>query len=245
MFSNQTFPVVFPTTNPIIGHNIAPTVVSPQKLLMPAIKKVVTDAALGGTWFTRTPQQIRKSNVNRSTPGEICNAVRVKSTPSPFLIGIVSTYPPCGLSRSQEVAKKRKPTSPGLGRNTQNLDVLIDRKLSDDLDSVSISSKAIGYKLSGRSIHDLYLRFRINFLSCVLQTQATQFMNLGLLTINKLNESSVLGTIPTSIQRSMDGAHWSAPDHVSGEVTAVRVSAVKSNHKYNSKTYFQIWRENK
>ena len=42
----------------------------------------------------------------------------------------------------------------------------------------------------------------------------------------------------------MDGSHWSAPYHVFGEVAAVGMSAAKSNHDYNYKTDFEIWKEN-
>ena len=43
----------------------------------------------------------------------------------------------------------------------------------------------------------------------------------------------------------MDGSQWSAPDHIFGEATAVGISAENSDHDYNYKTEFQIWKENK
>ena len=70
-------------------------------------------------------------------------------------------------------------------------------------------------------------------------------MDLGLLEINKLNESGVLGTTATSIRRPMDGYHWSATDCVFSEATSVRMSAAKSAHDYKYKTDFEIWIENK
>ena len=43
----------------------------------------------------------------------------------------------------------------------------------------------------------------------------------------------------------MDGSQWSAPDHIFGEATAVGISAENSDHDYNYKTEFQIWKEDK
>ena len=69
-------------------------------------------------------------------------------------------------------------------------------------------------------------------------------MDLGLLAINTLNESGVLGTPVTNIRSSPDRYHWTATDHVFREATAVRMSALKLDHDYSYKTYFEIWREN-
>ena len=78
----------------------------------------------------------------------------------------------------------------------------------------------------------------------VVQAQAQKFMDLGLPAINTLNESGVIGTTVTRIQRPTDGSHWSVPDHVFCEATAVGMSASKSDHDCNYKTNFEIWREN-
>ena len=86
-----------------------------------------------------------------------------------------------------------------MGESTQKLDAVVDGKLTDDLDSASIFSEAIGHKISDGSSNDLYLRFRENFAGNVVQNQTPQFMNLGLPAINTLDESSVLGTPSTSI----------------------------------------------
>ena len=69
-------------------------------------------------------------------------------------------------------------------------------------------------------------------------------MDLGLLAINTLNESGVLGTPVTNIRRKPDGYHWTATDHGFGEATAVGMSAVKLDHDYSYKNYFEIWRGN-
>ena len=180
--------------NQRIGQRIAPILVAPQTLLTPATKKVAVDAASGGAWVNRTSQLVSRAGVDKSTPGNICNSVGVKHAPSPFLIGIISTSPPCGINRSLKVENKQQSNSPGLGRNTLKLDAFIGVKLPDSLYYTSIFSKVIGHKLSDSSSDELYLRCRINFSGDAVQNQTPQFMDLGLPTINALDESSVLST---------------------------------------------------
>ena len=155
------------------------------------------------------------------------------------------TSPPYGLVRILQAAKKRQFTSPVLGGNTQKLDAVVDGKLTNDLDYASIFSKFIGHKLSDSSSGGLYLRYRMNFEKYPVQTQAPHFMNMGLSSINKFNESGVLGTPATRIQRSTDRSHWGTPYHVFGEGISFGMSAAKSDHDYNYKTDFEIWRGNK
>ena len=97
------------------------------------------------------------------------------------------------------------------------MDAVVDGKFPDDLYSMSIFRKVIGYKLSGGSRYDLYLRCRMKFVCDDVQTQALQFINLGIPSINTLNEIGILGTPGTKIQSLTDGSHWSALDHVIGE----------------------------
>ena len=125
--------------------------------------------------------------------------------------------------------------------NTQKLDALIDGKLADDLDSAYIFSKVIGHKISDGYRNDLYLRCRVKFAADIVQTQSPPFMDLGIPTINTLDERGVLGTPATRIQRPTDVYHWSASYHVFVEATAVVMSAEKSYHDYNYKTDFDIW----
>ena len=64
---------------------------------------------------------------------------------------------------SLQVANKQKSTYPTLVGNTQKFDAVVDRNLTNDLDSASISSKVIGHKLSHGYIGDFYLCFRMKF----------------------------------------------------------------------------------
>ena len=124
-------------------------------LSMPETKEVVAGTASSGAWIGRIPQQVRRMGVDGSTPGDVCNSVRVKHAPYPVLIGSVTTSPTCGLSGGLQVAKKRKSVSQGLGGNDQKLDDVFDIKLPDYLDSASIFSKVIYHNLSNGSSNDL------------------------------------------------------------------------------------------
>ena len=185
--------------NPRIDQRIAPMVLAPQTLLMLVTKEVIADAASGGVWVNRTPRRVSRTGVNGSTPGKICNDVSIVEPPSPFLIIIVATSPHFFLNGSLHVFNKPQSTSPGLGRNNQNFDNVVDRKLPDDLNSASIFSQVIGFKLSDGSSSDLYLRCRMNFAGGVLQTQTPQFMDLGFSATNALGESIFLSTPDTRI----------------------------------------------
>ena len=142
-------------TNPKIGDMIAPIGGVYQTLSMPTTKEVVAYAASVGAWVNRTLRKLIRTGVDRSTPGNVCNAISVKHAPSPVPIGIISTSPPCGLSRRLQVAKKWKSTPPGLGRNTPKLDAVVDGNLSDDLDHLSIFRKLINHKLSNGSSDEI------------------------------------------------------------------------------------------
>ena len=138
-----------------MNSRIVPSVSVPQTVLISDMKEVVADPACCGAWVNRTPKQAISTGVGKSTPCNVCNHVSIKQAPSPFPVGMVSIYPPCGLSWILQVDKKRQYTSPGLGGKTQKLDAVIDGNFPDDLNSVSIFSKLIGHKLSDGSSGEL------------------------------------------------------------------------------------------
>ena len=96
----RTLPVVVPKKNSRIDHSIAPVVVAPQTVLTPEMKEVVVDTVCGSAWVNRNPQRLIRTGVNGSTLANVFNAVRFEHSTSPFLIGIVATFPHCGLSGS-------------------------------------------------------------------------------------------------------------------------------------------------
>ena len=68
--------------NPRMVNKIALIGGDSKKLLVPATKEVAVDAASGGVWVNRTPQQVIWMEVDGSTPGEIGHAVRSKPAPT-------------------------------------------------------------------------------------------------------------------------------------------------------------------
>ena len=199
LLGNRTLSVVVPTMNLMIDDRIVTIVGASKTLLTPATKEVVADAASGGVWVNRNPRKVSQTGVDGITPCDTGHAVRSNPDPSPVLIVSGTTFPPCGLSWSLQVVKKRKSTSSAVIRNAQTSDAVVDSNLLDDQDSASIFSKVIGHKLSNGSSDDLYLRCRMNFARNVFQTEAPKFVDLGLPTINTLNESGVFGTLFTKI----------------------------------------------
>ena len=82
---------------------------------------------------------------------------------------MIGTAQPYGINVGQEVGKKRQSTSPGLVRQSQKLDAVVDGKFPFDLDSMYIFSKVIGDKISNGSSRDLYTRCRQNFAAETIQ----------------------------------------------------------------------------
>ena len=224
--------------NPGIDLKIAAIRLTPQTLLTPETKEIITDAASGGNWISRTLRQVSRTGIDRSTPGENGNDIGIIEPPSPVLIGIIGTAPPCDLNVRQEVGDKWQSTSPGLVRQSQELDTIVDGKLPDNINLMSIFRKVIIDKLSRGSSRYLYKRCRTNFAADPVQIQTPQLVDLGISTINALDEVSGISTPATRTQRPTDGAHWSVTNHIFGETAEVGVSEAKSVYDYNYKNEF-------
>ena len=190
-------------------------------LLKPATKEIFAYAALGGTRTSRTPRWVSRTSVNGSTPGTIGNAIGIIETSSPALIGIIGTDPPCGLNLRQKVGNIQKFTSPGLVRQSQNLDAVVYGKFSDNCDSTPIFRKLINDKLFYSSSRDLYTICRMNFTEDTTQIQTPQLVDLGLSTINDLDEDSGISTPAIIIRRPTNGSHRSALNNMFDKTTAV------------------------
>ena len=153
--SYRTIPVLPLEMNPGIEQGITAIKLTPQTLLMPAIKHILADAASGGVWIFRTTQRVSTNRVDRSTLGDIGNDIGIIEAHPPVMIGSIGTAPPCGLNLIQDVGDIWQSTSPGLVIQSQKLDAIIDGKLSNNQYSTSILSKLIGDKLSDGSSWDL------------------------------------------------------------------------------------------
>ena len=153
---------------------------------------------------------------------------------------MIGTTPPCVLNLIHEVGNKQQSNYPGLVRQSQKLDAVIDVNFTDNTNLTSIFSKVIGEKSSNGSIWYLYTRCRMNLAEDPVHTQTPQFIDLGLSKTNTLDEERGISTPDTRIRRTTDVSHCSAPNHIFGETTVVGVSESKSDYDYKYKTEFQI-----
>ena len=206
------------------------------------MKEIFADAALGGMWTARNPWQVSRTGINGITPGSIDNYIGIVEMSSPDLIVVIGVAPPCGLNLSQEVGNKQQSTSPSLVRQYQKLDAAVDKHFSDNCNLTSIFSKVISEKNSDGSRQDIYTHCRMDLTEDPVQTQTPQFVDLGLPTINSLDEGSGISTPPNIIRRPMDGSHWSTPNNTFGETKSIGLIEAKFDYEYNYKTYFQIWK---
>ena len=85
-------------------------------------------------------------------------------------------------------------------------------------------------------------RCRRNLTVYPVQIQTPPFVDFGLSAINALDEGSGLITPATRIQRPINGAHWSVPNHIFGENIAVGVIEAEYYYDYNYKTELQVWK---
>ena len=76
----------------------------------------------------------------------------------------------------------------------------------------------------------------MEFPSNAVGTEAPNFVNLGILAVNTLDEFNTFGTPATRVRSPTTGPHWSAPDHVFVKVTVVGMSGTKSELDYSYKT---------
>ena len=213
-------------------------------LMTPTTKEVIADVACGSARVNWTHIHVIGTGRDSTTPYDTCIAIRSTWDNFPVLIVSPTEYPSCGISGILQVGKKQQSTSPEKICNAQKLDTAIDRKLPDDQDAASILSKVISCELSHHYSDNLYWCCRMNFSSNVVQTEALQFVNLRILAVNASNEFGILGTSTSNIRRPTDVSNWSAPDHVSGEATAVGIIVAGSDQNYSYNTAFEIWREN-
>ena len=133
-----------------------------------------------------------------------------------------------GTSGSLDVINKQQSTSPSVIRNAQNFDSSVDGNLADDRDSTSLFRKVLDRELPESISAYIYLRFRMDFTSNSIRSEALNFVNLGLPVVNASYEFNTFGTPASRVRRPTYGPHWSAPDHIFEEATAVGMSRTRS-----------------
>ena len=115
---------------------------------------------------------------------------------------------------SQEILSKHGST--GKIGDTQKFNTSIDENLAENGDSTPILSNVIRLEMSHNSSANIYLRYRVDFTSNAVGTEAQYFIHLGLLTVNASDELRPLGTPAARVRRTMDGSNWYTPGHVFG-----------------------------
>ena len=118
-----------------------------------------------------------------------------------------------GHSGSLNVLNKHQYTYPSVSRNTQKFDASVYGNLADDRDYTSIFRKVLGLELSGSFSANIYLRCRVDFTSNSVETEAPNFVHLGLPAVNALDEFNTFGTTDTRVIMPTDGSHWYVPGH--------------------------------
>ena len=100
------------------------------------------------------------------------------------MIGCTGVPPTRGHSGSLQVFNKLQSTVSDKIGDIQKLDTSVDTKLANDGYYMPICSKEIGSELSHNSSGNLYSRFRVDFASNSVRTEAPHFVDLELLVVN-------------------------------------------------------------
>ena len=128
-----------------------------------------------------------------------------------------TTAPPCGLNASPKIEDIWQPATPDLIKSNK-LDNSIDGKFPDNLVVPPILTDVTCEKISDSSIQDIYKRCWMTLMEDPVNIPASQFVDLGLYTIDALDKSASLWTTSTRVGRPTDVVHWSATDHIFGKL---------------------------
>ena len=140
---------------------------------------------------------------------------------------------------SQEIFSKHGPTGYVEIVDTKKFETSIDKNLYENGDSMPNFSRVIRRERSQNPSSDIYLLYRVDFMGNAVGTEPPDLMHLGLMAVNASDELSPFCTPDTRSRQPADGYHWSAPVHVSGEVTAVGMRRTRSEQNYSYKTDFE------
>ena len=151
-----------------------------------------------------------------------------------------TTAPPYGLNVIPEIGNIRQSATPDL-RDSDKLDTSIDGNFTNNLVAPPIVTDVISDKLFNSSRQDLYARVGMNLEEYPVNPVTSQFVYLGLSTVDALDKEASLLTPATRVGISTDFSHQRAPDHIFGTTTAAG-GAVNAKLYYNYKTGFGIWK---
>ena len=206
-------------------------------------KEIVTDAARSGARIFKdamvvnckdTYRTIQRDGNNSGMPPILTTQVQIGAGTSVYLtrMGSQDIDSPSGSIGPQEV------------RDAQPLDTSIIGIYAEHMEPAPTWSKATVRKFSDKSSSDVYSRCWMKLMHDAVLTESPNFINLGLSYVHTLDELiSVFITI-TRIVRLTDGPNWLPTGHIIGEVTADRVSRMRSEQNYSAKTDFETRGQN-
>ena len=219
-------PVLDPLMELRIGTNNQPVLTisigvakALKALKWPTVEEVITITAAYNVGGKRTPQRIRSTGVDGSTPVTSVN----RDVDGSGIGTVCPSPPPCAppsILWNKKIGNIWKTTTPNI-RDTNELTSPIDRILNNDTIAPSITSQIIGGEFSNISSFDLYSRCRMNFTADTGQPVAPQFLNHGIPTIVTLDEKCSIWIHYTIIIRTPNITNRSASEHAVGQGTAV------------------------
>ena len=198
------------------------------------------DAKRSTARVLRTLGQLSRTGSDGTSPRNFDVVVRSPRNNGPVLNGGIVSLPTMGHSGSQDILNKQQSTSPRVSRNFQNFDASVDGNLPNDGDYTAIFSKVLDRELYDNLSTDIYLRCQMEFTCNSIRTEASDFVHLGLPAINASDEFNTIIAPAIRLIWPTYGSHWSAPDRVFGEATAVQMSGTRSEQNYSYKLIFKL-----
>ena len=195
---------------------IGAIVLAIQTLKLPEVQEIVTYALSNNMGTNRTPQKIRRTGIDGTTPvhsgisetytpdfsdnsGTRINGINGTTTLAPIVISGTSATPPaCGLW-SPRISNIWKSTPQNL-RKSDKLNAAVYGKFSNNLIALNNFTKLFIEKLYDSSRSDLYEHCRFHLATDPVNSVEPQFVNPGLSAINALNKGAGILTPGTRIR---------------------------------------------
>ena len=180
---------------------------APQALKAPAMQEFIVVVTPYNTGENRTTWRLFRKGNNGSNPGSSGSGTSaVYSCPSPT--------PPSVCTCNGSVVNIGQTTTPKF-RNTSELYAFIDKRLYNNSNVPSIVSQILRDELPVSSGRDIYSRCSMNVSADTAQPVGPQLVRHGLLTIDTLNENTLIYIHVTSeIRKTPNTIRGSASEHV-------------------------------
>ena len=239
---NRTIPVIILPINPPIVDGVAASRGTTYERQTIFSNVIITDAARSSAHVYRNP-----AVGNRKDTDMTIQRVRNASISPPRLTSRVIVDGGTSVSPTrtgtQEISSTSRPIGPVEVRNAQPFHTFINGNYTKNGDLTPTFSKIISCKVYDKSSADVYLRCRLNFTRDTVITKIPNFMNLELSSVHTSDELGSFVVLATRIGGPTNVSNWLPPGHIIGEVTVNRMSRMRSDQNYSSKTDFETRRE--